>query len=131
MTHVLKRAVQVMGEGYPAGGPLKTIPKGTPAEDIPVSELRQLAAGHFVDGVYDEQLDRVAKQSDDVVDSEHVGAMAREEEANAAEHERIGALCEAKGLTLVGMDRNPAGGWFIRAQAEDEPRPRDLTEADL
>lgn len=47
MSQTLRHTIQVAGDGRPPGSPLKTLPKGTPREDIAASELAQLHDDHF------------------------------------------------------------------------------------
>lgn len=101
MGFVLRKPVQVAGDGYPPNSPLKTIPAGTPLEDIAASELQQLVGGHFHDADTREQ------PSDDV--NEELGAVARQATVFAGVYAEFVAAAEAKGLAVVGLDLVPDG----------------------
>lgn len=82
---VLRRTVQVQPDGVYGSVTLKTIEKGTPHDDIPESELAQLAAGHFCEPDEDGNPTDVWAPADHPELSEHVGRIHREaNEAKAA-----------------------------------------------
>lgn len=96
MGFVLRKEVRVAPDGQPAGTDLKAIPAGTAVEDIPDSELAQLAAGHFTDA----DTPGAEWATDDDISHPHVGRLARE----AADAQEITSDDVADVSTVLGGD---------------------------
>lgn len=128
MTFVLRKPVQVFGDGAQASTPLKTLAKGTALDAIASSERAQLAPEHFIDATVVDG--RVRLASDELPSADSVGQLARDMAVWAEWNASCEQAAAAKGLILWGMADNGQGGLHIWVKDDEDAQPRLLDDGE-